>query len=148
MAILAIIIIISVWIFIFIVNQHQNLTLMLTAACNLKLLPLKFYFLPLRLKKTASQSWWFSSGKRNFPISVFPGQLSSEEWKIQQCFARRSRFFTFTIVVPLTSKDTVFFFDMSPTQYNVLPSLSIGLANPGSKRRYFKTKSDTFYNSV
>lgn len=78
--------------FQFVFNQDQNLTLILTAACNLKLLS-KFYFLPLRLKKTASQTWWFSWGKRNFQTPVFRGQLSSEEWKSQQYFARWSSFF-------------------------------------------------------
>lgn len=89
---LEIIITFSVLISMFVFNQDQNLTLILTAACNLKLLS-KFYFLPLRLKKTASQTWWFSWGKRNFQTPVFRGQLSSEEWKIQQYFARWSSFF-------------------------------------------------------
>lgn len=87
------IIIFSLWIFMFIVMQDQNLTLTLTAACNVKLLSLQCCFLPLGLQKTASLSWWFSQSKRTFHIPVFPGQLSSEEWKIQQYFGRRSRVF-------------------------------------------------------
>lgn len=65
-----------------------------------------------------------------------------------QHFIRRSIFFTFTIVVPLAPENTVFFFDMSPTQYNILPSLSISLANPESNKKHLKSKSVTFYNSV
>lgn len=117
----------------FIVSQGHNLTVILAAACNLKLLSLKpILFSFPKTKENNKSKRILSLRTANFQIRGIGGQLS-KCWRVRDAAVPcRSSRFTFAVVVPLAAEDAVLLLDVSPAEHNVLPALGVSLPDPAA----------------